>query len=327
MILISIHVFPAGASAQQFSAETSQFLGANAQAFLKPLIDAMVVDMHSGFAAIPEEEGFHISVRLVGMGTIVPDDQKVFKPKPFGRTVEFTYNGLPFLGDLEINPPELPTAVGLGKRYTFTGRLRRIRPKGSPYTGGFDFIQQDASVTIGGYRDLTLVPMFAPQIDIGSFLGTGLALRFLPSVTIADVGELSALGIGIRHDVGRYFSLPVGISAQLNYQTMKVNAHDREFGVDIDVSGFSAQFCVNKNIPIGLLGVMAYAGAGFESGSTDVRYTFADPYLGAQSVSLSGNNNFRFLAGFSVKMHHVSLNADVNIASMSGFTAGIGVYF
>lgn len=71
--------------------------------------------------------------------------------------------------------------------------------------------------------------------------------------------------------------------------------------------------------------VMPYAGVGYERGSVDVRYAFADPYIGMQNLSFTQGGAYRFLAGISIMVSLVTLNADFNVASMNGFSARVGV--
>lgn len=314
--------------AQEFAREISQFVGENARPFLQPIADGVHTTVHAGLFSTNVPDGFHVGVRLVAMGVSVPDEQKTFKPKPYNKTVEFTYNGLPFLGDLEIAPNELPTAAGLSKKQTFTGRLKRVRPKGSPYIPGiYDVIQQDATVTIGGHRDLSTILLATPQITVGSLYGTELVLRFLPAITVEDVGEVKSFGVGVKHDVGRYVSLPVDVSGQLIYQRLTMNARNKEFNLDADQSTFSLQLYVSKGFPFGIVNLAPYAGFGYESGSLDVRYEFADPYIGKQSLTFSSGSRFRFIAGLSTKVWKITLNADYGVALMNGFSVGVGVDF
>ncbi|MEO8166925.1 MAG: DUF6588 family protein, partial [bacterium] len=117
--------------AQEFAREISQFVGENARPFLEPVVEGLNTNLHAGlFSNVTPAEGLHVGVRLVGMGVFVPEERKTFHPKPFSKVVEFTYNGIIFLGDLDIAPAEFPTAVGLSRKQTFSGRLTHVRPKG-----------------------------------------------------------------------------------------------------------------------------------------------------------------------------------------------------
>jgi len=314
--------------AQEFAREITQFVGENAVPFLQPLADALQSNLQAGMHTQLASDGFHFGVSLVAMGVAIPEESKTFAPKPFSSTVEFTYNGMTFLGDLEIAPSTLPTAAGLGREQTFTGRLQRVRPKGSPYVPGpYDFIQQNASVTIGGYRDISTIFFLTPQATIGSLLGTELTIRYLPEVPLEDVGKLSWFGIGVTHNISQYFSFPFNISASYMYQTMTLKASDQEFAVNADLKAMGGQLRLSKAFSAGFIGIEPFTMAGYEKGRLEVRYSFADPYIGDQTVPLETNGRFRFVAGVAIKVLAFQLHADINKGEMVGYSMGIGLAF
>lgn len=312
--------------AQELARELSQFIGNNARPFLQPIVDGLNTDVHAGMFSSAMSEGFHIGISLVAMGVFVPDDQKTFRPTPYSKTVEFTYNGIQFLGDLDIAPAEFPTAAGLGKRQTYSGRLRRVRPKGSPYVPGvYDFIQYDATVSVGGYRDVSTVFLATPQLSFGTYLHTNLIVRFLPAIRVRGVGEISSFGVGLKHNVGHYLSIPVDLSGQLMYQSLSLNARDNEFNAELNQSSFGAQFHVGKSLAWGIFSLGPYVGIGYESSTVDVRYEYADPYVGRQSLEFMSGAQFRFVGGMCARLSQFTFSADYNLALMNGFSVGLGV--
>ncbi|MBX2990807.1 MAG: hypothetical protein KF749_06510 [Bacteroidetes bacterium] len=317
----------AQATGQEFAREISQFVGENARPFLQPVVDALHSNVHAGLFVPVVADGIHIGIQAVLTGITIPDERKTFRPTPYSKTVEFTRNGVTYLGDLDISPDELPTAAGLDRRYTFTGRLRRIRPKGLPYVPNpvYDSIQQDASVTIGGYKDLSTVVLGTPQLTVGSVFGTELIIRILPKVNIEDVGDVNSFGIGMRHLVSRYVDVPFDIAASFMYQTLTLSASDEGFNAALEISTFSGQLCASKNIPLGVLTLIPYAGFGFETGSIDVRYDFADPYIDKQQLTFDSGMQTRFIGGLSASVWKVRVNADYNIGLMNGFSIAVGV--
>ncbi len=315
--------------AQEFAREVSQFVGENARPFLQPVVDALQSSIHAGlFHPVPSQDGIHIGVQLVAMTVVIPDEQKTFKPKPFSRTVEFTYNGVQFLGDLEIAPANFPTAAGLSRTATFTGRLKRIRPKGLPYKPGvYDFIQQDATVTVGGYQDLSTVIVGMPQLTVGSLFGTDVMLRYIPPVTVPDIGEVKAFGFGARHKVSRYFNLPVEVTAQFMAQSLTMRAKDKEYEIDSDLSSFTLQVFVSRTFSAGIFGVSPYVAFGFENGSLDLNYIFADPYIGNQSLRFDSGGRGRILGGISASVWKFAIHVDYNAALLNGLSFGLGYAF
>lgn len=316
----------AQSSAQEFAREISQFVGANAHPFLQPVVDALHTDMQAGLFAPVAADGMHVGVQLVAMGISIPDDQRTFKPKPYSKTVEFSRGGIVYLGDLDIAPSELPTAAGLNKRYTFTGRLKRIRPKGLPYVPNpiYDAIQQDATVSVGGDQDLSTVLLATAQVTLGSVYGTEVMVRFLPRIKVADVGEVKSFGVGVKHLVSRYLNIPVDVTASVVYQNMTLMAREEEFTAGLDAATLAVQLHAGKSFPLGIVSVTPYAGVGFESGNADVQYDFADPYIGKQQLRFESGGRFRFLCGVRGSLWKMVLGADYNLAVMNGFAFTLG---
>ena len=316
------------AKSQGFATEVSQFVGDNARPFLQPIADGLHSSIHAGiFSPMPESEGLHVSLRVVGMGVPIPDEKKTFKPKPYNKPVEFQRGGITYIGDLEIAPNELPTAAGLGKKYTFTGRLKRIRPKGLPYIPNpiYDAIQQDATVTVGGFADVSSVLLGTTQLTIGSLLRTEIDFRFLPTIRVDDIGEVKMFGVGLRHDVGSYFSLPMATSLHVMYQSLTVQANEKEFTASLDQSSVSVQLHFSKTFPVGILQFVPNIACGYESTNLDVGYNFADPYIGKQNLTFNGGGSLRFAGGLHTKLWKIIFSADYNLALMNGFSVGLGL--
>jgi len=327
-LVIAAGSWSPAAHAQEFAREITQFVGENAVPFLQPLADALQSNLQAGMHSQLTSDGFHFGVSLVAMGVTIPEESKTFVPKPFSSTVEFSYNGVPFLGDLQIAPATLPTAAGLGREQTFTGTLQRVRPKGSAYVPGvYDFIQQNASVTIGGYRDVSNIFFATPQATIGSLLGTDLTVRFLPKVNLEDIGELSWFGIGVTHSISQYFPLPFDLSVSYMYQTMTLKASDQEFTVNADLKAMGGRLRLSKTLNAGFIGIEPFTMVGYEKGRLEVRYSFADPYIGDQTVPLDTEGRFRFVAGVAAKILAFQLHADINTGQMVGYSMGIGLAF
>ncbi|HXF99512.1 MAG TPA: DUF6588 family protein [Bacteroidota bacterium] len=317
------------ASSQHFAREISQFVGENARPFLQPLADAVSSNVHAGlFAPAFGSDGLHVSVQIVGMAVGIPDELKTFKAAPFSRPVEFTQGGIVFIGDLQIPAATLPTAAGLSRTSTFTGRLTRVRPKGLPYTPGvYDFIQRDATVTVGGGEDFSTVIIGTPQLAVGSLYGTDLLVRYVPPVSLPELGEAKAFGIGVRHTVDRYVSLPFELGAVFMYQSLTLKANEQEYSVEADLSAYTLQIMLSKRIGMGLIGFTPYAAAGYESGTLNVGYVFADPYIGKQQLEFDGGGRARLLVGIGFSISRITLQADYNIALLNGLSFGIGVAF
>lgn len=327
LLLLLLHIV-LDIHAQDFAREMGQFIGQNARQFIEPVADGLVTSLNGGLFSNSDVPGLSLGLQAVVVGSFVSDDQRTFLSAPFSRVVEFQYNGLPFLGDLEIGPTQLPTAVGLSRKSTFSGRLQRIRPKGLPYVPGpYDFIVQNTTVSIGGYQDVNLIPVLAPQLSLGTVHGTSIMVRFLPRVHFADVGDVNVFGIGIQHDIGRYFSLPLNVSAQLVYQSLSAHGTIPEVRVSIDESTIAFRLHAGRLFGGKPFQFGPFISLGYETGSVTVEYSFADPYLGNQTIEFNGISHLRASFGVQAKLSIIMLNAEYNIAAMNGFGLGTGVAY
>jgi hypothetical protein len=335
------------AASQDFATQVQSFVGQNATAFLKPVADGFITDLNGGLFSTAEVYPFHIGVKLVVMGTVISDAQKTFQAIPFSNTVSFpvVYGGQTYTitGKLNISGTgsSLPTAVGLSKPVTVTGSvdpstLTASRngvtvnvsniPGLASYIASSGYLNQ--TKTFGGNStDLPTVPLLAPQISIGSIFGTEAMFRFIPTVT-GDFGKVSFFGFGIKHNIGRYIKLPVDLAFQFSLQNLKIEAKDSTDGnFSLKLAATSYQIQASKTLGFGALNLTPYAGLAYEHGSLDIGYTSHDPYVGSQSLSFTGSNSFRVTVGARVKILIFTVNADYNIAAVSGYTAGFGLLF
>ena len=84
---------------------------------------------------------------------------------------------------------------------------------------------------------------------------------------------------------------------------------------------------VSKSLPV----LTVYGGFGIESSSIDVDYTqvFDDPALPDVPIkfSLEGDNSFRTILGFRIKLLLLSINYDYNIGEYAAHNIGLGLTF
>src|SRR5439155_563530 len=72
---------------------------------------------------------------------------------------------------------------------------------------------------------LPVLPLMAPQLTIGTILGTQATLRWLPSIELdPKLGKFSYLGFGIQHNPGVWlpFHMPVDVSGGFFTQKLEV---------------------------------------------------------------------------------------------------------
>lgn len=179
----------------------------------------------------------------------------------------------------------------------------------------------------GGVLDnVTLIPLAAPQLSIGTFVGTQFTFRYLPSVKInSDIGEFKYFGFGIQHNPGIWFPnpLPIDISASFFTQSLDV-------GTIFTTKSTAFGLNVSKRFGPGALNITPYAGFLLESSKMTFTYDYQQPVPGTTltttnhiNFELDGENSSRIVLGLSLKLLFLNINADYNIAKYNSFTGGV----
>jgi hypothetical protein len=228
--------------------------------------------------------GFSISFR--GMYILIPDDDLTFTPDlPQGYSAE-------------------------QKTATIYGN------EGAAYYGPQGFIVYPQGIGESS------IPAVLPQIA-GSFLGTEVMLRYLPSISLGTGDEeLSMFGIGLKHSISRYIPLlPIDVAVQLLYNNLEIT------GV-MDITAYAVNAHASKTFGLFTL----YGGLQYESSTFDLEYNFTNPSnLPVPErnikVSIDGDNNFRGTLGGSVKLAVIALNLDYSLGAQSVFSGGLTFEF
>jgi len=213
---------------------------------------------------------------------------------------------------------------------TFSGQGITI-----PYTNPITHLTKDTTINVpgkvyplgvGGVPDiqkLSLLPLGAPQLTIGTFVGTQFTFRYVPSYDVSGFGKFSYFGFGVAHNPGIWLPnpLPIDISASFFTQTLKfdpyINAKSTAYGIN-----------VSKRFGPGALNITPYAGFMLESSKMTFTYTpTATLAAGAKApqinFELDGANSSRVVLGLSLKILFLNINADYNIAKYNSFTGGV----
>jgi hypothetical protein len=267
----------------------SELSKANITGYAKPLVTTLGTSMNSGgyyTADIPSFFGFSFSLRA--MYVLIPDAQKTFTPQ---LTSGYTAD------------KQTPTIYG---------------PKSGAYYAG-----PDGYITMPPGLNQNGVPLGYPQIA-ASFMGTEVMLRYLPKIDISDQNSVSMFGIGVQHEISRYFPLlPVDVAAQILYSTFEITNL-------VDVSNFAFNVHASKTFGV----ITPYIGLQLESTKVDITYEQkADPnnplLTQSQKVSISidGDNTFRATLGASLQLAIIVLNVDYNVSSQSLVTGGLTFAF
>jgi len=312
--------------------------------YVKPLISGFGADMNSGWLSrIPDAKilGVDINLRIIAMGAFFDNANKTLS-----ANTNFRFNqdeALLLTNDIQdentrqevinqiLNQDfnvgiQGPTVVGKSHEYitvTFKGRTFLVNGEQIP-VGSKEF-QTDINGALGG---LPIMPLAAPQLTIGTVVGSCLSVRYLPSIqTGSDLGKINYFGIGIMHNPNVWLggTLPVDIGLGIFFETMNAG--------DIFKSN-ATQFSLfaGKTFGPSFSNVQPYAGLSIETSTIKVNYTEKfDTPLGVKteniSFDLKGDNKFKFTLGTSFKLALISLNFDYSFASYSTLSLGIGVDF
>lgn len=313
------------------------------QAYVAPVISGFGANLNSGWIHRPPKAvkfGVDIEIGFVAMGTLMGDASKTINTQG-----QFQFNR----SQAELIVPSNITGVVrtavinelVTKKFsvnitgpTITGKETDSLKVG--FVGGTVAGQVLPSKTIttpvtGYLKDLSIFPLAAPQLSIGTVFGTQAQFRFLPSVKLGDLGEFSYFGFGILHNPGIWLSnpLPVDVSVGFNTQNLKV-------GDIFKTSATSFGVYASKQFGPGALNITPYAGILFESSTVDVNYnttidvpitvggvTSYIPTPTGVSFSLKGENTTRLTVGASLKLALISLSVDYNIAKYNVISASL----
>lgn len=274
--------------------------GANdVQGYVQPLADIFGANMGAGWyrsAEIPRS-GFNISFNIVGMGSVISDEQKTYLANSPAGYAQKTFE----------------TATIFGK----DGGKVTDPPSGLSYKG------------TGGAINTAMFPLAALQVNLGSLYGTQFILRGLPIPSVSGVPKITYVGAGVRHNVSQYLFAgdepPVHVAFSGYYSRIA-------FGDIITLNNFGVGPQISKRFAI----IELYGGLAYESSSMKLSYTpsisYTDPLTSTANsipvdISLDGANTFRGTVGVQLNLAVLHLHLDANFGSVTNFSSGIGFGF
>lgn len=277
-------------AAAQLEDNLGAYTDDTAKGYLKPLQEAFGQALNSNFfttAAIPTA-GFRARLEVRAMSVMFKDEDDFFSATTGG---DFTPE----------QTVEAPTAVGPGGSVVVTG------DGGTAYVfpGGFDL----KSFTIG-----------VPQLTLGGVAGTEAMVRWIAvDLGDSDFGELSLLGLGVRHSISQYLvTPPLDLAVAGYYQTFSV-------GDDfIDSKAYSLGLQASKSFGA----LVPYGGLAYDMSSMTVQYTATS---GAEDreveLDMDSDSTMHLTLGLGLQLGVLHLNASGELAKRTGFSVGAGFGF
>jgi len=335
-----------------------------ASGYLAPIITPIGIDLNGGwFHKAPPAKKFGLSLEfgLVGMLTTIPDD--------IDRTFSVTDTTFSF-GDQQAW--DLVTAIGIGDAAVEQALFDQITDQnftvsihGPNIMGAsdddieIDFSGADVTFTdpntllprtetlgagtwalgvggLGFLEDLSSFPLAAPQLSIGTVLGTRATVRYIPTINLSsipgaslfldeDFGKISYFGFGLQHNPGVFLPTPLPLDVAVAFYTQTFKIGEDFLKVKTTAFGVNA----SKKLGIGPINITPYAGFMLEKSTIDIAYTYEiESLLGSpQNIDIAlhfeGENKSRIILGLSLKLLLFNINADYNIGKYNSYTVGL----
>jgi len=335
-----------------------------AAGYLAPIITPIGMDLNGGwFHKTPPAKMFGLSLELgaVGMITLIPDDVV--------KTFSVTDTTFKFS---DQQAWDLVTAIGIGDTTVEQALFDHIKNQnfsvsihGPNIMGAsddeieIDFSGTDVTFTdpitllqrtetlgadtwalgfggLGFLENLSFIPTAAPQLSVGTVLGTRATFRFLPTVDVSSIppfslfldeefGKLSYFGWGLQHNPAVFLPTPLPLDVAVAFYTQTFKIGEEFFKAKTTAWGLN----VSKQLGIGPINITPYAGFMLEKSTIDVTYTYEiESFLGSpQNIDIDlhfeGENKSRLIIGLSLKLLLFNINADYNIGKYKSFSFGL----
>ncbi|MCU0607232.1 MAG: hypothetical protein MUF78_07400 [Candidatus Edwardsbacteria bacterium] len=312
-------------------------------AYVGPVVSAFGAGLNGGWfheSPRPKGFGFDIEVGVVYMGALFGDAHEDFSVTGtfrFNRdqatqlvaAAGFTGATADSIVDVLITQDIAmgisgPTVVGSGSDSV------KLNFGGGIYSGHPVPQQVIALPVVGLLEGQSMLPLAAPQVTVGTVLGTMATVRYYPGQTIKSIGKVKYFGLGVQHNpmfwIPPLRKFPFNLSLYATTQTLSA-------GTLIKCRTSSAGLQASKRLGFYLLNLTPYLGVGYEQSSIDIAYQYAIDRPGLPATTqdirftLDGENTTRVTAGLNVKVLVVNINADYNFGKYDSFTAGAMVKF
>ncbi|MCK9995920.1 MAG: hypothetical protein KAH56_06545 [Candidatus Krumholzibacteria bacterium] len=181
---------------------------------------------------------------------------------------------------------------------------------------------------ITGFWETRWAPLFAPEAYIGGILGFKFTLRYLPTMSVGDLENITYMGYGLQWSAsGLLDNFPVDLmvgffSTKLDVENTQGLGQDKLF----DSEANSYFVAVSKSWPA----LTVYGGYALEDSKMDVSYYYEDenfPALTQQvNFSVDGRQESRFTAGVTLDVL-VDLNLEAGFGDLTTYSAGVMLGF
>ena len=330
-----------------------------AKSYVSPVVSAFGSNLNGGwFHKAPPAKlfGLDLELGIKLMGTFFPDEREY---KHFSVSGSFQFDrqqALDLFDTTGLSSDQInylvtriteedinvtisgATIIGDSDDYieiTVSGKSVTIPDPDNP---GSDLtVSLDGTITLEGIgglgdylSDISFLPFAAPQVGVGTILGTRAVFRYIPEISLPgiditeDIGTFSWFGWGIQHNPGVFFPtpLPLDIAAGFFKQTLKV-------GTVFKATTTAYGITVSKRLGARMFNLTPYAGFLIEKSKLHFTYDFTldEGTIYEQTVpvdfTLEGENKSRITLGLSLRLLLFNINADYNIGNYNSVTVGV----
>ncbi|GLR17526.1 DUF6588 family protein [Portibacter lacus] len=276
-VLLTILMIASFQLRAQFSVENISYdfaTSEDATSYFQPIGQSYSAMLHSGIFPRYSEKGFHIKIGLHVSRLSLYSNLKSFEVE------SGTY---------------APTIVGSTEPLVINADT------------------QDEKTYPAG-NDINEIILGAPELYIGTLLGTDFYGRYGQLGLDGNLGDLVFYGGGIRHDFGRYF-LPEYVKWYLSY-----NYHELSIGES--VSSVNQYGLTQLGVKLNRIGF--YGLFGYELNDMNLTHDFDNQ---SATIDLDDAKPFRYGGGFNLSFKYIELYGEYNIndpvALLVGFSVGI----
>lgn len=329
-----------------------------AMGYIGPIVSAFGSNLNGGWfrmAPPPIKFGLNLQFGLVGMGTFFPDDLEV---RTFSTSGDFRFNqtqsrtivtntvGLILAPQVEdalvdtISQTDFTVGMAGATIVGGSGPADTIRISFSggdiTFTNPITLLPQTETVDpyeidlgVGGLGDflpdLTFLPYAAPQLSVGTILGTRAVFRYVPEISVTeDIGKFSWFGWGVQHNPGVFFPTPLPLDVSISFAKQTIKLGDI---LEADTTAYG--LTVSKKLGVGPISITPYAGYLIEKSTFHFTYDFTldEGELWEQNIPIDfimeGENQSRITVGLCLKLLMFNINADYNMGNYNSVTVGV----
>jgi hypothetical protein len=165
-----------------------------------------------------------------------------------------------------------------------------------------------------------------PQIRFGSYRGTEGIFRYIATeLGDSELGDLSLVGFGLRHNISQYFGPDFPVSMAGGFLWQRFKAGTNEAGGDIfESTAWTIGVQTGKIYGTGLTSIEPYAGLSVDSHAMDVAYeSESEESPSVVDLSFDPTRSLRFTLGLLARFAIVRAHAEYNVGKRNSLAFGL----